>query len=358
MIDEEIARALNAERLDIRMVVDPANIEHTWLSVAQEQGQQLCRRSGLGLTFTLNCTLNIQAYALYRHNMVVVSVGCVDFLCRLADRIVTKGIFQDVGAPAVTNWIPTPEDSAQTIRALILQERFVYATAAWRGDPERESLFAYLMITLFRLVVLHEIGHFHHQHGERFTGQVQHLDADSAQPTLLPVALAVDSQARELVADKFACDLLSRILEDDITGLQRVRGMESFTRLYLDTAVKRTGFILQIAYLFFVTTDRLPDADPVTSVLMSHPPASFRLATIVATALTDVADQEKIRQINALAIGADAVVAVVLDRIPNVNWIAQLDQPAFKAHYESLYARVDAWAITPQQAPISATNPG
>ena len=204
-----------------------------------------------------------------------------------------------------------------------------------------------MFITLFRLVVLHEIGHFHHQHGKRFTTAVDNVDIDSAQPQPLPQAEALDSQARELVADKFACDLMSRLLEDELGGLRQVRGMEAFARLYLDTAVKRTGFVLQVAYIYFVAIDRLPGADPALLVRPSHPPASFRLSTIVSTAHTNVNNPTKIREINAKAIMADAIMAVALDRKPDVKWIAQLDNPVFRDHYERLYARVDAWAVTP-----------
>jgi hypothetical protein len=70
-----------------------------------------------------------------------------------------------------------------------------------------------------------------------------------------------------------------------------------------------------------------------------------------------VDDRAKIQQINAMAIAADAMIAVALDRLPNVDWLAQLDKPEFRAHYEKLYSCVDMWAITPQKAPVSVTNP-
>jgi hypothetical protein len=358
MKEDEIQDALSQEKLDLRMDVDPQNPEHKWFQVALEDGRQLCAGSGRPLSFTFNCSHQIQAYALYKHKLVVVSAGCFDFICRLADRIVEKGIYQGVGVPKNPDWTPSPENSAETIRNLIAQRPFFPSKATWRDDTERRELFRYLMLMLFRLVVLHEIGHFYHRHGKRFDGEIGNLDIDSAQPKLLPEDDALDSQARELVADKFACENLTRMVEEEANWLYYSTEGHEFASRFLDTRLKRISFVLQIAYIYFVATDRLSNADPIVSVRMSHPPASFRLVTIVATAGTGFDSQEGATQLNNFIRVADAIMAVTLDRIPDLKWLAQLDHPGFSRHYAALYNKFDDWAVTSQKAPEKIAENG
>lgn len=337
----DIDSALKEARLDIRM--DTAHAPNEWYRFAELEAKQLCEGSGMELSFTFNCDRGLQAYAVYKSRLVVVTAGLFDFLCRLADRIVSKGIFPEIGKLADPVWNPDPSHAQQTARELIQDRPFDNNSPVWKENPDRKGLFFYLLFTSFRFVVLHEIGHFYHKHENRTKGATASLEVDSAQPRLLPHPDALDAQTRELVADKFAVDVLLRIVEGEVERIKKTALTAPLGQTLLSTKEKRRQFVLQIVYLYFSATDRIPGYDPTESVRMSHPPAAFRLVTIAAS-LTENLDNEHVRKnVLATTILSDAVISVALNREPDPDWLAHMQDPIFSDHYKQLYERVGAW---------------
>lgn len=336
-----IVEALSKAGLDIQM--DVQNTPNEWYRHAEFEAKQLCAEFKPALYFTFNCNPELQAYAIHKTNLVVVTAGLFDFLCRLADRIVSKGLFSEIGQPTKQTWMPDPERSAKTARELIRGKPFDSDSATWKGDAERESLFFYLLLTMFRFVVLHEIGHLLHRHGERRGGVAATMDIDTVQPLLLAEETALDAQARELVADKFAMDALQIILEAEIERIENTPFTSNLGKKLLDSQQKRLQFLLQAVFVYFSAIDRLPGGSAEKAILMSHPPAAFRLVTIAATAAEKHQDEMDHNNLLAATIIGDSLIAVALDRKPDPDWLIHMQNPLFKKHYKKLYARVPYW---------------
>lgn len=342
----DIEKALFDEGLDVRLRKEDA--PHSWYGLMEFEAAQLCAQLEEPTYFTFNCDQQLQAYAVYGSRLVVVTAGLFDFLCRLAGRIVANGLFSTVGQPPTDRtWNPDTIRSKQIPRKLLQDEPFDVKSPPWKDDPERSGLFFYLLLTLFRFVVLHEIGHFYHRHGDRLNGVMVGMEIDAVQPKLLPEEEALDSQARELVADKFAMDILLRLQENELERIERTELVAPLGKKLLNSPQKRIAFVLNAVYVYFAATDRLPNVPPEDAVRMSHPPAAFRLVTIAATSLdrTEAAlDQETTRSaVLATGIIGDALLAIALDRKPDPAWLAHMQGRPFSQHYEKLYERVDIW---------------
>lgn len=335
-----IEEALQKAKLDIRLRGEDA--PHQWFKYAEIDANILCDQRDLKLNFTFNCDRRIQAYAVYESELVVVTAGLFDFLCRLTDRVVSKGLFRELGCAVTSTWTPSIERSDQTPRKLIQDIPFIDGVSEWKHDPERYALFFYLLLTLFRFVVFHEMGHFYHHHGKRSPNSSASMDIDSAQPKLLPESEALDAQARELVADKFAMDMLTICTEVEIEGMKSTPFMAPLEKKLLNSKERRMHFLLQAAYIYFAATDRLPDSVPEESTRMSHPPAAFRLVTLAATA-TEKLDGEQAHSALAATIVGDALIAVALDRQPDQKWLVRMQAPTLVEHYKNLHDRVDFW---------------
>lgn len=312
------------------------------------EAAQLCASLEPPACFTFNCDRQLQAYAVYSHWLVVITGGLFDFLCQLVGRVVANGLFSTVGQPNMQTWNPDLERSKQIPRKLVLDEPFDVKSPPWTGDLERSGLFFYLLLTLFRFVVLHELGHFYHQHGNRAGDVKIAMDIDSIGPRILPDEEALNSQARELVADKFAMDKLLQLQENELERIARTKLVAPLGKKLLNTPQDRLAFLLNVAYLYFASTDRLTNASPKDAIKMSHPPAAFRLVTIAATAMENIEggadDAEAMRStVSSIGIIGDALLAVALDRTPDPAWLGRMQDCSFSKHYEKLYERMDAW---------------
>ncbi|AFT87536.1 hypothetical protein [Paraburkholderia phenoliruptrix] len=335
-----IEEALQKANLDIRLRGEDA--PHQWFAYAEIEANVLCDQQDLKLNFTFNCDRRIQAYAVYESELVVVTAGLFDFLCRLTDRIVSKGLFRELGCADAPTWTPSLERSDQTPRKIIQDIPFVDGVSEWKHDPERYALFFYLLLTLFRFVVFHEMGHFYHQHGKRSSDSSASMDVDSAQPKLLPENEALDAQAREIVADKFAMDMLTICTEAEIERMKSTPFMAPLEKKLLNSKERRAQFLLQAAYIYFAATDRLPDSVPEDSIKMSHPPAAFRLVTLAAMVTEKLGNKQAHSALAATIVG-DALIAVALDRQPDQKWLARMQAPTLVEHYKNLYGRFSFW---------------
>ena len=337
----DFAKALYEAHLNIRL--NEEEFSNELYGYAQYEAKQLCEEITPKLHFTFIHGTNLQAYAVYKSDMIVVTDGLFNFLCRLADRIVSKGLFTNIGRPTEPTWTPNLDNSLRTARELIQDKPFDFASSAWKTDESRKGLFFYLLLTMFRFVVLHEMGHIYHKHGDRFNDEAAAMDIDTSQPQLLPEIDALDSQARELVADKFAIDALKKILEVEIERIKQTPFLENLSGELLASKEKREIFLLQTVYLYFSATDRLPGLSATEAIRMSHPPAAFRLVTIAATMTKHLNDEEVKHTTLAATIIGDSLISVALDRNPDPDWLVRMQDPLFSEQYKNLYQRVSMW---------------
>jgi hypothetical protein len=342
----DIDKALRDARLDLRLSREDA--PNSWYGVMQFEAESLCAQLEEPSYFTFNSEARLQAYAVYDAHLVVVTAGLFDFLCRLVGRIVASGLFSTIGQPLTERtWNPDPLRSEQLPRELLRDEPFNVVSPPWTEDSQRAGLFFYLLLTMFRFVVLHEIGHLYHRHGDRLGGVRVGMDIDTVQPRLLREDCALNSQARELVADKFAMHLLLELQEVELERIARTELIAPLGEKLLNTAQKRVAFLLNAVYVYFSATDRIPNASPMDALRMSHPPAAFRYMTIAATALESttsrIGEEAARKAVLAGGVGGDALLAIALNRKPDPAWITRMQDRSFSEHYGKLYERVDGW---------------
>lgn len=351
--------ALRELQLGARVLREDA--PYHWFGSMEFEGQQLCAGMQPPLEFAFIADDRLQAYAAYQHNLVLMTAGLLDFLCKLAGHMVQKGIFssQHGSQAAPIAWDPDPARSGALIRGLVIAEAFDVRCPPWGRDDPQAGLYFFVLLNLFRFVVLHEIGHIYHQHGRRFT-RMDSLEVDAIGPAILNPGGALDAQARELVADGFAIDMLLQLMESEVDRVAKTSLTAPLATSLLASEERRIVFGLTLAYIYFSATDRHAAVDPVDAMLSSHPPAAFRLVTIVAgrrQALETRVGAERARVI-ALSAGlaGDAALAIAFNRRPNREWLANMDDERFSRHYESLHARLNAW-VRPD-VPLGASANG
>ena len=342
----DIGKALRDANLDIQL--HTANAPHIWYGTMEQEAMCLCSHLDESTYFTFNCASRIQAYAVYDSRLIVVTAGFFDFLCRLAGRIVASGLFSDVGqSQNQPNWNPDILRSERMPREIIQDEPFNVMAPPWQEDDERSGLFFYLLLTLFRFVILHEIGHLYYRHGDRLGDSRVVMDIDSVEPRLLSEEDALDAQARELAADNFAMQMLLSIQESELERIARTKLVAPLGEKLLDTGQKRITFLLYVAYIFFAAMDRRPGASPSDAIRMSHPPAAFRLVTVVASIMRiaeeSLGEEEARNTVRVAGFLGDALLAIALDRELSPAWVARMQDKIFSEHYAKLYARVGLW---------------
>lgn len=354
--EKQIDAALQHVELPARRIIDPLAERDYWLRQAEHDGSGWAQ--GLDLTFTfITDDDSIQAYAIYHYKLIAMTTGCFNFICTLCDEVVGRGLFGKDSLLPAGGWKEDHTMAEQKIRKILKGVSFAPEKAVWKGDKEREAVFLYLVLSLFRFILLHEMGHFAHDHGQRNRMVQLDMDAVGHQRPLTPQE-ALDSQARELIADKFALDALERMLLADAEQLVAFNDIGPFIQRYLSNPFQQKVFALSIAYMFFIALDGFVYIEPERMAVMTHPISPFRVTTLVSIARTGAVSDEEAARLNEFLPTVDQVMAYVLGRRPNPDWFLQLDHPFYKAQYGRLYnGYFDKWAVTPQKAPISNRNP-
>lgn len=345
-------RSAILRRHGLGMLLIPQDVARTnpWFMVFEPQLSALVDHVGEGLMrFCFSADPRVQAYAIYDDQAIILSAGMFDLLCKLTASMVSSGLYPAVGTPSVAAWNPDINNNLLSVRGLLAGGIFNWNDApSWSCDPDRMELFFQLLRTMLRFVVLHEIGHLWHRHGERH--QAGHrLEVDSGAPKLLSPKQAMESQARELIADQFALRLLLRGQHGEIQENLADKSANNLRHTILASPSAEIAFSLLAIYCYFYAVDR-QDWSATDVHLYSHPPAPFRLKALIADLLEfgalGIPPQECEDVISDAYLAANASIAMTFCRFPDLNWMTSMSDQNLSEHFANLHKQIPNWRRT------------
>lgn len=336
-------------RLDTKVVPD-----NPWISFMEVEARQVIATTAgsLNIDFAITESTEIQAAAIFGNPpTVLMTFGLADAMCRLANLLISAGIFVGFGETQ-PSWSPNLENSSASVEDQLRDEPFRWhrAYVPWIDDGERQIIFAYLLVSMSRFVVLHEIGHIGYMHGRRELGSAVMLTAivDGEGTDEAERRAATSSQAKEIAADGFAFNthLMLQDAELGMTDLDPMRRL--LADKLIGTQRLRLRWTLLSAYLVFQLLDRRKWTIE-TARLATHPPAPFRVKCLYAAALElklrDMPESEIVEEVAVARLLGSAVLDVGLKRFPNLFWLNQVDGEAFDNMFMELYAELHDWTV-------------
>jgi hypothetical protein len=274
--------------------------------------------------------------------------GLADAMCRLANLLVSAGMFVSFGK-AEPSWSPKLENSVINVEEQLRDEPFRWhrAYVPWMDDGERQMIFAYLLLSMSRLVVLHEIGHIGYAHGRATQGRPVAIVDGEAEDQVERKA-AITSQAKEVAADSFAFNMHLRLQDAELAAPDLDPMRQLLADKLIGTARLRLRWTLLCAYLVFQLLDRRRWSIQ-TARLAAHPPAPFRLKCLYAAALElkrpDLPESEIVEEVSLARTLGSAVLDVGLKRYPNLFWLNEVDGEAFDEIFNDLYLELQDWTV-------------
>lgn len=336
-------------RLDTKVVPD-----NPWIRFMElEAGQVIATTAGLlNIDFAMTESLEIQAAAIFGNPpAVLMTFGLAEAMCQLANMLISAGIFAGF-SDTEPSWSPDLQNSSVSVENQLRGEPFKWhpAYVPWIDDGERQIIFTYLLTSMSRFVVLHEIGHIAYMHGRRELGSAEMMTAilDGEGTDDVKRRAAIVSQAKEIAADGFAFNTHLN-LQDAEFGMT---DLDPMRRLLADKLVGtprlRLRWTLLCAYLVFRLLDRRKWSIE-TARLATHPPAPFRVKCLYAAALDlkrpNLPESDIVEEVSVAQTLGSAVLDVGLKRFPNLFWLNQVDDEAFNEFFMDIYAELHDWTI-------------
>ncbi len=336
------------QKLDTQSVPD-----NPWISFMEIDARQTlqCVAGSLDIDFSITECTRIQAAAIFSPPSIVMTFGLADAMCKLASVLVGQGIFVNFGNTE-TNWSPNLENSMSSVEGQLRNEQFRWhrAYTPWMEDCERQFIFAYLLASMSRFVVLHELGHIGYAHGRRAPGSastmIEIIDGESTDAAAHRTAIT--SQAKEIAADGFAFNTHLRLLEAELSGTD----LDPMRRLLADKLVGmprlRLRWTFLCAYLVFQILDRRQWSIE-TARLASHPPAQFRVKCLYAAALELkcplLPENEIVEEVSVAQTLGSAILAVGMQRFPDMFWLDRVQGEAFDEVFKELHEELHNWTV-------------
>ncbi|WP_155254726.1 M48 family metalloprotease [Pseudomonas corrugata] len=341
---------LRQERLDMRLKPSDLAEVNPWFLPVERDLSLICQQIlPKPVSFTFSASPTIQACIVYRSNLVVMTAGMFNVLCRLASKIVSSGAFVVFEGGAEPTWTPNVDNNFKSVTSGLSSVAFDWnlESRAWKQSPERMAIFAYVLKTLSRFVVLHELGHAYHNHGIRFQAGVSNfIDVDMAEPELTTNESGVASQAREVIADNFAFNRLRKIQEMELARNVGEEATSLLVKKLLQGEQERVSFLLTMAYLYFHMMDRR-DWHSQDVFKLTHPPSPFRLKHLFALTLENgIADlsEDEVGEILSLChYGCNVLVSLVYNQYPLEDLFEEVSGPRFDKLFNELYKEYPKW---------------
>jgi hypothetical protein len=356
-----IEQILSTYGLGARLDVSKAQT-NPWFVPFEHHGMDLCAYVGnpTNAQFCFFESYSIQAVAIQiPEHVVAMSAGMFSMLCRLSATITTKGIMPGMGSTAAPEWKPDYERWFVPIRDLLGTTPFDWPmeSTGWAEDRERTALFFYLLMTMFRFVVLHELAHIAYDHQRRrtlWTTQRAAISVEAIGQNILPPDEAIRSQSRESVADAFAFMRLVEITDRELEQ-KKTDPVAQIVRMHLAKDNQALlAFILTALYLYFRMSDR-EDWRSFPLEALSHPPAPFRMKLICAALIEHrylgIGEEQALDAVKEAVLRGDAIMSVTLNRYPEPNWIKLIESKEYDDHFYRLYEEFPNWT-----GPLSETN--
>ncbi len=343
-IEELLSRCDLPRPMDVRPD-DPSG----WMVPFAIQAQEIC--AAAGATFVFLESEDMQAVAVQDERDVVgVYAGMFWMLCRLAALVARSGVIPAMKGEVEPSWTPEVERSLRTPRQLLEEKRpfnWAMESIGWKQAGERQILFYAVLALSFRFVVLHEVGHIANDHGHRrMRSGSGALLVDRPGPRLLDREEAVQSQARELIADGFAFQHTIVSFNNELSNGSHLELAQIVRERLTPDAPALINFVLSVVYLYFRLSDR-SDWRSAPIDRLSHPPAPFRmkalLALLVETKPLGIDETTAATIISGTIPSGDALMSVMLDIFPQPEWIKQISTPAHDRHFGQIYKQFPNW---------------
>lgn len=339
---------LNKHRM--QPLLNPVDVKETnpWYIVFISNLNSLVEELSEGsMTFCINTDPRVQACAIHDDQLIVLTAGMFDMLCKLASSIVSAEIYPEIGSENSPTWKPDTSNCNRPVRKLLDQNPFNWKLKpAWSNDLDRMELFFQILSSMTRFVVLHEAGHLWHKHGTR-NKYHNRLEIDTIGANILKNSQeALESQARELVADQFAFRQLLRALNNEVKHPTESEHRRNLRSALLSSEINQITFTLLTAYFYFYSVDT-SNWNISEAHLYTHPPAPFRLKAILcdllefgALGLNPYECENIIYQAN---LTAEAIISITFKNFPDIDWLKSMSDDRLQNHFNNLCAEIPNW---------------
>ncbi|TAN59440.1 MAG: hypothetical protein EPN20_15090 [Magnetospirillum sp.] len=335
-------------RLDTKSV--PSN---PWMHFSLIDSQKMLKQVAPNLAVDLAITEDnrLQAAAGYDPPTILVAGGLATRLCKLAAQLVTAGVFVAFGS-AKPEWRPEKELGLSMVEKHLAANDFIWNSAylPWINDAERQQLFAFLVSSLTRFIVLHELGHIHFGHSRANEKQIpMSIDGDAADED--ERREAIKSQAKEIVADSYAFNAHLWLLNAEYERAD----LDPMRRLLHDKMLTSPRMRLRATLLSAFLVFQLLDRHYWTiqsAMLATHPPAPFRMKSLYATALnlklSQLPEKEVIEEVSFAQTFGNAVLSVGCNFFPYFDWLKTIEHEAFDSQFNEIFVEMQNWNVIAQ----------
>lgn len=279
----------------------------------------------VGLEFCVTTDKGIRAGILYKHNLIFMSYGIFDRLCKLSLLIHSSGVLN--GNPKPFNFVDLH----------LVDNPFVgFNYEDQREESESEShLLLFIFDCLLSFVVSHEVGHYVNRHGDR-----EKINDDIEGHRKISSKTLIQSHARELVADNYAFRYLRKDIEVSIVNDNPV------IKKLLPEFKSERGAIL-LALFFVACYFKLMDGNsPKSHFESTHPESAIRVHSIFATFLEPYMDTNEIEQyapLFPLALTLLRDVFTHKDGSFDFNWQGRAMTPEMRQWHNEICSEYANW---------------
>ncbi len=334
---------------DLGFRVDTSAIDDNyWPHICLFDSKQMIRSlvRDFDIDLLITSSKKIQAAAAFEPPTIIVTMGLALNICKLAARLVGSGVFVKFGETD-PKWSPKEQIATSVIENELQEDIFIWNPAffPWIDSGERQILYVFLVTSMFRYIVLHELGHVHFGHG-RHRKSNKLLMIDGVHEDCREYLKAIDLQAKEVVADGYALNAMLSYLNYEYSFDQLDPARQMLREKMLPDARHRLRASLIAAFLVFQLLDRL-DWTPEEARYASHPPAPFRMKTLYAASLEQknlgLPEQQIGEEIRDTHLISHAIIAVGFDKFPNFDWIKSVTTADFDAHFGRIHQNMPKW---------------
>lgn len=279
----------------------------------------------VGLEFCVTTDKGTRAGILYKQNLIFMSYGLFDRLCKLSLLIHSSGVLSGKSKPF------------KFVDLHLVDNPFVgFHPDEQREESESDShLLLFIFDGLLSFVVAHEVGHYINRHGDR-----EKISDDIEGHRKIDRKTLIESHARELVADNYAFSYLRKDIEVSI------KSSNPIIEELLPEFKSEKGAIL-LALLFISCYFKLMDGNSPNSHFEStHPESAIRVHSIFATFLEphmDTNEMEPYAQLFPLAITLLKDVFTYKDGAFDFNWQGRAMTPEMKEWHSEICSEYANW---------------
>jgi hypothetical protein len=281
----------------------------------------------IGLDFCVTTDKQIKAGIIYKHNLIFMSYGLFDRLCKLALLIHSSGALNG-----------KPKEFKFTDLHLV-DNPFVGFNQEGRvvGLETDSHLLLFVFDCLLGFVVAHEIGHCVNNHGNRIE-----VSDDIEGHVKVNQTSLIQSHTRELVADNYAFRFLRQDIEQRISSNNK-----ALTDLLPEFKNEKGGALL--ALLFVSCYFKLMDGQsPYPHFKSTHPESAIRVHSIFATYLEPYTGTNEIEQFAILLPLSLSLLKKVFkhkDADFELDCQGKASTPEMIKWYSKIYAEYTNWSV-------------